>query len=127
MFMSAREIRRDYQGLDSDRYDVIRWGLDNDGDDDGIENDRELFDRKFEEADDSGLLDDLTRGRGRKGVENPISLQADPKKTGSLGKPEILGGHHRVAAMEYLRPDELMPVEHFDNPAQARRSLGDRY
>lgn len=117
MFMSAQEIRQDYQGLDADREDVMGAYSDR------FETDTEMFSRKYDEAEYEGLVDDLSD----EGVKNPVSLQADRQRTGYLDKPEILGGHHRVAVMERLRPNELMPVEHFDNYLQAQRSLGDRY
>ena len=48
------------------------------------------------------------------GVEKPITLEA-PKVSynygGSQGKPQIYGGHHRLAVMKYDRPNVLMPVQ----------------
>lgn len=123
MFMSAHEIRSQYQGLDGDRDDVM------DEFEDRPETDEELFQRKSHEAEWEGydgspsLWDRLEK----EGVKNPISLQADHTQKGSLGRPEILGGHHRVAVMSHIKPHALMPVEHFENYEDAQRSLGDRY
>ena len=148
MFMSAREIRSQYQALDGDR---LEYGEpEYVGTEDGyittrssnqslkkpylhhvrvIESDDELFDRKYEEASGTEHFngDYLTDHIKEHGIENPVSLQADPWKTGSLGKPEILGGHHRIAVMETERPDELMPVEHYNSVAEARWSKGIHY
>jgi len=131
MFMSAREIRDEFQALDGDREDVIT------DDDEWTESDDELFDRKYEEANDWKLShgtswsdkDGLTLADSilKHGVENPISLQIDRDRRGDHWKPEILGGHHRVAVMHKHRPDDLMPVEHFEHTTQAQRSLGERY
>ena len=149
MFMSAREIRSQYQALDGDRED---WGIPGyvGENEDGyptsrssnpskekpyihyehhIEDDDDLFDRKYEEALIEKHLngDYLADHIAEHGIENPVSLQADPWVTGSLGKPAILAGHHRIAVMETERPDELMPVEHYNSVAHARRSKGVRF
>jgi hypothetical protein len=120
MFMSAREIRSQYQALDGDRLE------NSDGD---LETDDDLFDRKHWESQTMKHLngDYLADHIAEHGVENPVSLQADPWKTGSLGKPAILAGHHRIAVMETSRPDELMHVEHYNSVAEARKSKGIHY
>jgi hypothetical protein len=131
MFMTAREIRSDYQALDGDRRESkIRYGK---------ERDDEVFSRKYNEASEEPRTWDryksrwlsggpsLTEQIQSEGVRNPVSLQVDLNKTGSRGKPEILGGHHRVAVMEAHKPDTLMPVEHFDNSWNAGVSLGKKY
>ena len=119
MFMSAREIRGQYQALDADRKEHEY-------------NDNELFDRKYDEAENNydhapnehrSLKDALLQD----GVRNPISLQADANKVGLGGKPQILGGHHRVAVMYEHKPDSLMPVAHFNTVVEAVRSLGRNY
>ena len=132
MFMSAHEIRQQYQGLDSDRHDGTG--------EDFLETDEELFARKSDESQeyphdgserysDGGdpSMPSLYEHVSKHGVENPISLQADHSRTGLLGKPEVFGGHHRLAVMSRIRPHALMPVEHFENYVEAQRSLGDRY
>lgn len=123
MFMSAREIRQDYQALDGDRDEII------DEFNERIEDDPDLFARKYKEASQypSGLTNPLAGDILRHGVKNPISLQEDHTVTGSRKKPEILGGHHRVAVMERHKPDTLMPVEHFESQPHAAESLRDKY
>jgi hypothetical protein len=49
---------------------------------------------------------------GKHGVTHPISLGTGGKP-GMLGKPQIVGGHHRVAAQFDQDPDRLMPVLHY--------------
>jgi hypothetical protein len=126
MFMSAREIRDQYQALDADRDEVIGET------DEWTEDDDELFNRKYDEAENNvdhaaGDSRSLRDALLQDGVKNPISLQADQEQTGSHWKPEILGGHHRVAVMSEHKPDVLMPVEHFEDINDAQRSLGKRY
>ena len=123
MFMSAREIRSQYQALDGDR-DLV-YGADGEEHD---ENDDQLFERKYDEAHDTEDADSghtLADSVRWDGVRNPISLQTGG--FGVYGKPQVLGGHHRLAVMEEHRPDDLMPVAHFENTVQARKSLGNRY
>ena len=147
-FMTAREIRSQYQALDGDRESSGNLGYV--GTEDGYptsrssnpskekpyihyelhtEDDDDLFDRKYEEAQTKKHLngDYLADHIAKHGIENPVSLRADPWETGSRGKPEILGGHHRIAVMETERPDELMPVEHYHSVAEARWAKGVHY
>lgn len=136
MFMTPREIMAKYQPLDGDREDVVDdW--DADYEETRPETDAELWDRKFDEthekdhtgdeywADDNNApsLHDSVRDEG---VRNPISLQF-PDRVGSQGKPQVLGGHHRLVVAEAYRPDDLVPVEHFKNPRRAQKSLKGRY
>lgn len=112
MFMSAHEIRSQYRANDADREDN-RYGE--------LETDDELFDRKYEEADDSGLAHDVAKN----GVSDPIPLtmEAHASRPGSedfAGKPQMFGGHHRVAIMHRQRPHDLMPVEHYADRDAAR-------
>ena len=63
------------------------------------------------EAQDHPTLADSVRQRG---VEKPITLEAPKVRSeyeGSQGKPQIFGGHHRLAVMKYDRPKVLMPVQ----------------
>lgn len=153
MFLTAREIRDQYQALDDDRIMVDNevsptstWPHDSqsahgrnariptsvfDYDAPAIdheESDDELFARKLHEATTNNysnrvpLADHLMKY----GVENPISLQFR-ELHGQFGKPQILGGHHRVAVMHHLKPDALMPVMHFSSHTEASTSLGHRY
>jgi hypothetical protein len=144
MFMSAREIQAKYQPLDADRggqngsndwttlssgggeYPTARsWGghhtrrTSTGGSKyykrtEGPETDEALWERKAEEADDYGLANEIRE----EGVQHPVSLG---REMGSMGKPQIVGGHHRIAVMAEEAPDELMPVLHFQSFGQARR------
>jgi hypothetical protein len=138
MFMSAREIKRNYSAFDGDREEREHPHT-------GAyytESTKSLWKRKYDESFDertangySGTFepDDLdfngestTRNRQRietdfndheslgasilrQGVHKPIFLQTD---AGYRQKPEIVGGHHRVAVMAKHKPNELMPVTH---------------
>ncbi len=61
------------------------------------------------------------------GIIYPLSLQEDPDVVGSKGKPEVLGGHHRVAIMDEHAPDDMMPVEFYPDIEAARKGLGWKY
>ena len=127
MFMSAREIRDQYQAHDGDRHTWV--GADESGVNfTQVMTDDEVFSGKYHAAtvpdrDGHALYDDLEKN----GVTHAISLQDDPRIVGSLGKPQILGGHHRVAVMHSLRPDDLMPVEHFRDVAEAKWERRGKY
>lgn len=153
MFLTAREIRDQYQALDDDRimvdnpvpltstrspyrspthgrnaripssvFDYDQPEIDHE------ESDDELFSRKLREAttDNYSNRVSLADHLLKHGVENPISLQFR-ELHGQLGKPQILGGHHRVAVMHHFQPDALMPVMHFSSHAEASTSLGHHY
>lgn len=125
MFMSAREIRDQYQALDGDRHHAVPdFGSGIPLDKGTPETDDELFDRKAEEADSRRAPDGdyLYDSIAKHGVLSPVLLRAPGGGTGSLGKPEILGGHHRVAVMHDIRPDELMPVEHYESGKKAKKN-----
>jgi hypothetical protein len=64
---------------------------------------------------------DTTLGESieRTGVQKPIHLG---RTIGSQGKPEIVGGHHRMAVMRNLNQDQLMPVLHHTDLYGARSS-----
>lgn len=51
------------------------------------------------------------------GVMGPIRLGSE---TGDMGKPQIVGGHHRLAAATEAAPDRLVPVLHDKNIWAAR-------
>lgn len=51
------------------------------------------------------------------GVKGPIRLGSE---IGSMGKPQIVGGHHRLAAATEAAPDRLVPVLHDQNIWAAR-------
>jgi len=141
MFMSAREIMKTYRPLEGDREVVwpgergkrsLYWHPQK------VETSADLYERKRQESlDRSGsagtmsLYDDIADN----GPENPVSLQlkgAVEPGTMESGpsmdrRPQVLGGHHRLAVMAAERPDDLMPVEHFRDLWQARGWLQDRY
>ena len=103
MFMSAHEIRGQYQASDRERIE------NEDGD---LESDNEFYSRKYDEANF-----DWGDGQGthadhilRHGVSEPIALEYSP--TGGRRRPQVIDGHHRIAVMHEERPHDLMPVEH---------------
>lgn len=60
----------------------------------------------------------------RDGVQSPVRLG---ETVGSQGKPEVLGGHHRIAVMRQHRPDDLIPVVHDSDLRSAKQSKNYRY
>lgn len=130
MFMTAKQITRSHQPLSGDRQ--FQWfqrpdsrrphfnGMARD------ETDREVWDRKYEEAlDDSwrGLQDLPHTGQ----VTSPVTLQSvPPSLTKRDQKPEVLGGHHRIAVMRQAHPDKLMPVL-WDHDIMTARNVSNRY
>jgi len=151
MFMSAHEIMQHYQPLDADREGwrgtnrtYVTSGQRESGDvtargtwpndrtmrthgstgarkmylHERVETADELWDRKREEAGDEGLYDSIMEH----GVRNPISLG---QERGFEGKPQVVGGHHRLAVMATEAPHELMPVLHYTSFGQALRQSQD--
>ena len=51
------------------------------------------------------------------GVQNPVHLG---QTKGMHGKPQIVGGHHRIAASMDIAPDNLIPVLHAKDIKEAR-------
>jgi hypothetical protein len=134
MFLSAREVTKNYRVLDGDRTTGLThtttpahlpaWKL---------YNDRAVLHRKAEEAHrqpaedaphGAGLERTLSQDQFR--VENPIPLQVEAHgythadvpedRRGEPGdtRPPMSGGHHRVAVMMRFAPDRPMPVTHVD-------------
>jgi hypothetical protein len=68
--------------------------------------------------------DSLGESIERTGVQKPIHLG---RTVGSMGKPEIVGGHHRMAVMRNLNPDQLMPVLHHTDIHAARSKDMQKY
>lgn len=65
------------------------------------ESTEELLNRKLNQAVKSGLYGDIRKN----GITTPVSVS--PR----IDNPQILDGHHRVAVMLNLRPDEVsIPV-----------------
>lgn len=54
------------------------------------------------------------------GVLNPVHLSYD--QMGGFDKPEVVGGHHRLAAQEDIDPDAHIPVAHWRNIREAQSS-----
>lgn len=73
------------------------------------------YDQIQQDAEYGPSLIDHLRETG--GVEAPVRLGTEH---GSQGKPEVIGGHHRIAAMGHINPDQLMPVVHDVNLWHAR-------
>lgn len=127
MFMTPNEIKEHYTPLEGDRESRDEW-YDNDisssssssgstqdsGHDafGGVETDEELWDRKEDEAMYQGLHESIAKH----GVLSPVQL-AFSNKPGPRGIPEVLGGHHRIAAAP---GNQLIPVEHYANIGAAR-------
>ena len=99
------------------------------------ETDEQMYARKLHEADTTkrakvvGVnrtrsLPSLTEDIRQHGVQNPIALGHqeglfDPHKEHRF----VAGGHHRVAVMNHLNPDQLLPVIHVTGVSEAQ-SLG---
>ena len=138
MFMSAREIKRNYSAFEGDREEREHPHT-------GAyytESTRSLWKRKYDESFDertangySGTFsEDDFWGNGESSTANRARVERDFSDHESLGdsvlrqgvhkpvflgtdrgygqKPEIVGGHHRVAVMAVHKPNELMPVTH---------------
>jgi hypothetical protein len=100
----------------------------------GVESDEELWERKAGEADmyaahgyaakhrdppergEPTLYEDIAA----KGVSHPVALGT---QVGSQGKPQITGGHHRIAVMRDVAPHNLLPVLHFQGGLGATRRV----
>lgn len=145
MFMSANEIMAQYQPLDADRYGgdeeehttyssgggeyptARSWQQHHTRRTEGgsklyirggePESDEQLWERKAEEADDYGLRGEIEE----EGVRKPVTLGT---QFGDSGKPQVVGGHHRIATMADIAPDELMPVLHVQGGLHQARMEG---
>jgi hypothetical protein len=107
MFMTARDIDRQYDPNEGDRNVDESTGW--------VETTDELWDRKAQEAkqDASGVGDGLSVHDSvlRHGVKSPVWLYHDERSIqGDL--PTVGNGHHRVAVLLHNDPDRLMPVLH---------------
>lgn len=65
------------------------------------------------EKDNTSLVDSIRQT----GVQSPVHLG---QQFGSEGKPEIVGGHHRIAVATRHAPDTLIPVLHHKDIRAAR-------
>jgi hypothetical protein len=87
------------------------------------ETDEQLYSRKLSEA---KHRDPVTMGHGvptlfgsirKEGVKTPIALGRDESR------PDfVAGGHHRLAVMAHLNPDQLLPVIHVNSVTEAKKS-----
>lgn len=60
------------------------------------------------------------------GMPGLISLGSPEGSMGSMGKPQIVGGHHRLAVATRHMSDQFLPVMHFQDIKEARsKSLGE--
>jgi hypothetical protein len=103
------------------------------------ENDQELWDRKLSEAKMTGRqrygemafhMGAVPRGISpkssmesvakTKGIPGFVSLETQAEK----GKPQILGGHHRIALAAAQFKDHIFPVKYYKNVEQAQRDPG---
>lgn len=103
------------------------------------ENDKELWDRKLSESRQTGRqrygdmafhIGAVPRGISpksslesvakTKGIPGYVSLQQTPDE----GKPQVLGGHHRVALSAEQFKSHIFPVKYYRNVEQAQRDPG---
>jgi hypothetical protein len=85
------------------------------------ETDTELYQRKYLEAENRGLVSSIQEH----GVTTPIPLTTmttnrNPHLGGEHGKPMVGGGQHRLAVMQHLNPDQLLPVVHVQHVFEAK-------
>lgn len=93
------------------------------------ETDEQVYDRKRAESDQKR---GKVVGRGRTvsiptlredvaahGVQKPIALGQHESPSGRLS---LAGGHHRLALMQHLNPDQLLPVIHVKDVNEANES-----
>jgi hypothetical protein len=94
------------------------------------ETDEQLYARKLDEATNTKRGKVVGRGRTvsiptltedirQHGVQQPIALGQTESPS---GRPSIAGGHHRVAVMQHLNPDQLLPVVHVKDVTEANES-----
>lgn len=70
-----------------------------------------------------GRIDDAMKPGG----EGFTSLVHLGTQFGMSGKPQIAGGHHRIAAMNEIAPDRLLPVLHQESVLHAKKGMGKSY
>lgn len=132
MFMSANEIKADYQPLPGDKKMKRKPGSSGWGSESyTYEQDDALYARKANEAKHRGKGirsggPSLHQSIEQQGVQTPVHLGTEtPNKkywfdSMSSDKPPVLGGHHRVAVMGEVAPDKLIPVMHHKDIMGAR-------
>lgn len=103
LFMTARELREQYWPNFEDIQHADRHvGT---GSDDDVVN--SVWDRKLKESKESGLYEDIKD----LGVRIPVTVEDNPWP-GAPSKPQVYGGHHRIAAAYDINPDMLIPVNY---------------
>jgi hypothetical protein len=55
----------------------------------------------------------------KEGVQYPLHLGTE---VGSSGKPQVAGGHHRLAAAAAINPEQLLPVVHHQGATREARA-----
>lgn len=80
------------------------------------ETNEQLYSRKLGEAQRGRGGNSLQARIKSEGVQTPIALG---ELTNAAGQRMIAGGHHRVAVMAHLSPDQLLPVVHVKNVLEA--------
>jgi hypothetical protein len=127
MYKTPKEIITDYNPLRGDMH--------------GGETPKDTWKRKAEEG-RTGLSgnsrinsfygvkeddpDTLENSIKREGVQNPVTIQ--PKDLTFGYRPEVFGGHHRIATANKINPNMLIPVEYadkFDDASTNQRRQGD--
>ena len=149
MFMTGPEIKEHYAPNESDKNPKPGNMWEN-------EDDHELWSRKLKEAKQTGVerygKDSFERDRtgawrsligptlARQGVGPNSSIESVSRDTGAPqgfvslatgvegpgNRPQILGGHHRVALAAEQFKGHLFPVKHFDSIKEAKKERGYR-
>ena len=142
MFMSAREIMTNYDPHEGDRQfkglDRLvfhgqpqtpveregKWGKVYMPPPTAVpETNDEMWDRKLAESKQQ-MRGGIYQSLQMEGVQHPIPLTHHVRQGGE--KPMVGGGQHRIAAMNAIDPDRLMPVTHHENIIAAQREPGYR-
>ena len=109
MLIPAKQLRK--QAHPGDWEHIAHYLSENDpeGDEDPEE---VMWQTKQQEAEDSGLADDIARN----GIKKPVVLTNDDTTWYDTYVPRgsILNGHHRVAVANELNPDTEVPVHWVD-------------
>jgi hypothetical protein len=147
MFMTGGELKEHYAPNEGDRNPKPNNVFES-------ENDSELWSRKLSEAKQTGIerygKDRFARDSGgawrslagpelaRKGIRPESSIESvskakgapqgavsvETKTMGTDRKPQILGGHHRIALAAEQFKNHLFPVKHHDSLEQAQSERG---
>jgi hypothetical protein len=70
----------------------------------------------------TSLLEHLRAGGEMKPI--PLGHMRNPYKGIEEKRPMVAGGQHRISAMAHINPDQLLPVVHHENIAEARKDPG---